>query len=60
MLSAAAQKIYTDELGYASLRSDMLNTTAPAKKLYLGLRPNYEAEYESWSRLADQVFRSGK
>jgi iron(III) transport system substrate-binding protein len=60
MLSAAAQKIYTDELGYASLRSDMLNTTAPAKKLYLGLRLNYTAEYESWSRLADRVFRSGR
>jgi iron(III) transport system substrate-binding protein len=60
LLSAAAQKIYTEELGYASLRSDMASATAPAKKLYLGLRPNYTAEYESWSRLADQVFRSGR
>lgn len=59
ILSAAAQKIYTERLGYSSLRNDMANTTAPAKKLYLGLRANYTAEYEGWERLADQVFRSG-
>jgi iron(III) transport system substrate-binding protein len=60
MLSAQAQKIYVEELGYSSLRTDMINTTAPAKKLYLGLRPDYERDYESWGRLADQVFWNGR
>lgn len=60
MLSAEAQKIYTTELGYSSLRRDMANATAPAKKLYLALRPNYTRDYEEWGRLADQVFKSGK
>jgi iron(III) transport system substrate-binding protein len=60
MLSAQAQKIYVEELGYSSLRTDMVNATAPAKKLYLGLRPDYERDYESWGRLADQVFRNGR
>ena len=60
MLSAQAQKIYVEELGYSSLRTDMVNATAPAKKLYLGLRPDYERDYESWGRLADQVFKNGR
>ena len=60
MLSAEAQKIYTDELGYSSLRNDMASDGAPAQKLYLALRPNYTRDYEQWSRLAEQVFRSGR
>jgi iron(III) transport system substrate-binding protein len=60
MLSADAQKIYADDLGYASLRKDMPNAAAPATKLYLALRPNYKAEYEQWGRLADQVLRAGR
>ena len=60
MLSAPAQKIYADDLGYASLRKDMPNAAAPMTKLYLALRPNYKTEYEQWGRLADQVLRSGR
>ena len=60
MLSEPAQKIYTEELGYSSLRKDLLNAAAPVKKLYFAQRPNYTRDYEQWSRLADQVFRSGR
>ena len=60
MLSTPAQKIYTEQLGYSSLRKDMANDTAPAKKLLLALRPSYTRDYEQWSRIADQVFRSGR
>jgi iron(III) transport system substrate-binding protein len=60
MLSAQAQTIYRNDLGYSSLRKDMPNAEAPAKKLYLALRPNYRTEYEQWGRLADQVLRSGR
>jgi iron(III) transport system substrate-binding protein len=60
MLSAEAQKIYTEELGYASLRKDMLSSSAPTRKLLLALSPNYQRDYEQWGRLADQVFRSGR
>jgi hypothetical protein len=60
MLSAAAQTIYTGELGYSSLRKDMLNSAAPVQKLYLAQRQNYTRDYEQWSRLADQVFRGGR
>jgi hypothetical protein len=28
--------------------------------VYLAQRPNYRREYEQWSRLAQQVFRSGQ
>jgi iron(III) transport system substrate-binding protein len=60
MLSTNSQKIYTEELGYSSLRKDMTNQTAPSQKLLLALRPNYTADYEKWSRLADEVLRSGR
>ena len=60
MLSAQAQKIYTDVLGYSSLRKDMASNGAPAQKVYLAQRPNYRSEYDKWNRLADAVFRSGR
>ena len=60
MLSKDAQDIYTEQLGYSSLRKDMPNAAAPVKKLYLAQRPNYTRDYEQWGRLADQVFRSGR
>jgi ABC-type Fe3+ transport system substrate-binding protein len=60
MLGVEAQKIYTEQLGYTSLRKDMPNSAAPVKKVYLAQRPNYRREYEQWSRLAQQVFRSGQ
>ena len=60
MLSKDAQEIYTEQLGYSSLRKDMPNAAAPVKKLYLAQRPNYTRDYEQWGRLADQVFRSGR
>jgi ABC-type Fe3+ transport system substrate-binding protein len=57
MLATEAQTIYTQELGYTSLRKDMVNNAAPAQRVYLAMRPNYRREYEQWGRLADQVFR---
>jgi iron(III) transport system substrate-binding protein len=60
MLSTAAQQIYVNDLGYASLRKDMPSAAAPAEKLYLAMRPNYRAEYEQWGRLADQVLRKSR
>jgi iron(III) transport system substrate-binding protein len=57
MLSAEAQKIYTAELGYASLRKDMASNSPPVQKLYLAQRPNYSRDYEKWNRLANEVFR---
>jgi len=60
MLSTDAQRIYTDELGYASLRKGMPGSSASVQKVYLAQRPNYRREYEQWGRLADQVFRSGR
>ena len=60
MLSAPAQHIYTDALGYSSLRKDMVFPGAPAQKVYLAQRPNYRGEYDKWNRLANAVFRSGR
>jgi iron(III) transport system substrate-binding protein len=60
MLGVEAQKIYTAELGYTSLRKDMPNSAAPVQKVYLAMRPNYRRDYEQWNRLAQQVFRSGQ
>jgi hypothetical protein len=60
MLSAPAQSIYTQVLGYSSLRKGMASSAAPAQKVYLAQRPNYRAEYDKWNRLADEVFRSGR
>ena len=60
MLSEAAQKNYTEQLGYSSLRNGMTNDSAPVKKLLLALRPNYTRDYEQWTRLADEIFRSGR
>jgi iron(III) transport system substrate-binding protein len=59
MLSAEGQKIYTTKLGYTSLRKEMIGNAAEIKKVYLARRPNYRRDYEQWSRLADQVFKSG-
>ena len=60
MLSTAAQKIYTEQLGYSSLRNDMASRRRRRRKLYSALRPNYTRDYEQWGRLADKVFRSGR
>jgi iron(III) transport system substrate-binding protein len=60
MLSAQAQKIYTDDLGYVSLRKDMASKSPPVQKLYLAQRPNYARDYEKWNKLANEVFRSGR
>jgi ABC-type Fe3+ transport system substrate-binding protein len=60
MLSAQAQKIYATDLGYTTLRKDMPAVDAPATKLYLAQRPNYQREYQAWGRLADQVLRGGQ
>ncbi len=57
MLGTEAQTIYRHELGYTSLRKDMVNDAAPVQRVYLATRPNYRREYEQWGRLADQVFR---
>jgi iron(III) transport system substrate-binding protein len=57
MLSDEAQRIYRDDLGYTSLRKDMTAADEPRQKLYLGSRPDFETEYETWSRLAGRLFK---
>jgi ABC-type Fe3+ transport system substrate-binding protein len=60
LLGRAAQRIYTQDLGYASMRRDMQSDDAPAQKLYLTLRPDFYREYEEWNDLSDAVFRAAK
>lgn len=60
LLSKEAQKIYSDDLGYSSMRTDMPSADAPMQKLYLTLRPNFFREYEQWNALTDSVFRIKK
>jgi iron(III) transport system substrate-binding protein len=55
MLSADAQKIYHDDLGYSSMRKDMQTVDEPTAKLYLGSHPDFEREYDEWGRLATQL-----
>lgn len=55
MLSAEAQKIYRDDLGYSSMRKDMQRADEPAQKLYLSSIPDFEREYDAWGRLAAQL-----
>ena len=50
MLSAAAQKIYQDELGYVSMRKDLASDDAKIEKLYLDSRPDFYTEYEKWTQ----------
>ena len=57
MLSARAQAMYRDDLGYSSMRDDMARAGEPAQKLYLGSRPDFETEYETWSKLAGQLLK---
>jgi hypothetical protein len=35
----------------------MARADEPREKLYLGSRPDFENEYETWSRLAGQLLR---
>lgn len=60
LLSAEAQRIYTHELSYASMRKDMVSGDAPVEKLYLTMRPDFPREYEGWTRLTDSVFRRAR
>lgn len=55
LLSKVAQKAYA-KLGYSSARTDMPSKSGPAKKLYLASRPNFAREFESWSKLGNEVF----
>lgn len=59
LLSQQAQHIYTEALGYVSMRKDMSSPDAPAKKLYLGLDPDFAANYRKWSALAHSAFERG-
>lgn len=55
MLSAEAQKIYRDDLGYSSMREDMQRADEPTQKLYLSGHADFEREYDDWGRLAAQL-----
>ena len=55
MLSAAAQKIYRDDLGYTSMREDLRTADDTNKKLFLDSVPDFEQKYAEWGRLAAQV-----
>jgi iron(III) transport system substrate-binding protein len=57
MLSATAQKIYRDDLGYSSLRNDLRTADDDSKKLFLGSLPDFEAKYAEWGRLARQYLQ---
>jgi len=57
MLSKPAQEIYTEKLGYVSMRKDVVAEDVPTKKLYLSLRPNFATEYQHWRKLADTILR---
>jgi iron(III) transport system substrate-binding protein len=55
MLSATAQKMYRDDLGYSSLRKDMQSSDEPSTKLFLGSLLDFEQQYSEWGRLAAQI-----
>ena len=55
-LSPEAQKIYSGDLGYSSMRKDMPGSDAKVEALYLTLRPDFYREYEAWTDLSDEVF----
>src|SRR5262249_39784324 len=55
LMSQEGAAIYR-ELGYDSPRVDMSRSRAPAQKLYLTNRPTFLADYETWSRLYQDVF----
>jgi iron(III) transport system substrate-binding protein len=59
LLSEHAQRIYADALGYVSMRKDISSPDAPAQKLYLGLNPDFAANYRKWSALAHSAFERG-
>ncbi len=59
LLSKQAQRIYTEKLGYVSMRKDLSSPDAPAKKLYLGLDPDFAANYRKWSTFAHSAFERG-
>lgn len=59
MLSREGQTIM-EKLGYNSPRKDFVSAETPEKVIDLYTRPNYQQEFESWGRLADQVFRKSK
>lgn len=55
-LGLEAQKIYSGDLGYSSMRKDLPGSDANVEALYLTLRPNFYREYEAWTDLSDEVF----
>jgi iron(III) transport system substrate-binding protein len=59
-LGLEAQKIYSADLGYGSMRHDMPGADAPVTALNLTLRPDFYREYEAWNDLSDEVFGAQK
>jgi len=59
-LGMEAQKIYSGDLGYSSMRKDLPGSDAKVEALYLTLRPNFYREYEAWTDLSDEVFGARK
>ena len=55
VLSREGQSVY-QSLGYASARTDFENPEKPRKIHYLGDRPSYLRDYETWTALGHQVF----
>ena len=59
MQSKEGQAMY-QKLGYKSARTDMESKGKPEKTLYLTERPNYNQEFEYWTKLGTEIFRGGK
>ena len=56
-LSAEGQAMYV-KLGYVSPRRELqTGDERNLKKIYLSSRPDFEADYERWTRLHDETFR---
>ena len=56
-LSAEGQEMYV-RLGYNSPRRDrMTSEDRGLKKIYLSALPDFEAKYERWSKLFEEVFQ---
>ena len=55
LMSKEGQILY-QELGYDSARTDLTAPGAPVQKLYLTNRANYIGEYESWTKIYQDIF----
>jgi iron(III) transport system substrate-binding protein len=55
MQSVEGQQMY-QKMGYQSARLDMQNKDSPKEVYYLAERPNYDEEFEKWTKLGRDIF----